>query len=161
VSIRQYPWTKDAKRRLFGDNAASRKRIGMALSLDTSRAGKKRSEHAESAADHPRVQGSPSLRGIVARSTSRAPKDNRCCRVISRRAASRAVATREQGKELQKVLRSSNVAGSVRSRGPFGAGMIAPTGHLNCASSTGMRVPFAARSEEESRSHRPRFCQVT
>jgi hypothetical protein len=46
----------------------------MALCLNTSRAGKRHSEHAE---DHPRVQDSPSPSGIVARSTSRPLKDNR------------------------------------------------------------------------------------
>jgi hypothetical protein len=80
-----------------------RKGIGMALCLNTSSAGKKRSEHAESAEDHPRVQGSPSPRDIVAPGAFRALKDNRRCGVISRRAASRAVDTREQGTELHKV----------------------------------------------------------
>ena len=45
----------------------------MALRLNTSRAQKRHSEHTE---NHRRVQGSPSPRGIVARSASRNLKDN-------------------------------------------------------------------------------------
>jgi hypothetical protein len=88
----------------------------MALRLNTSRAQKRHREHAE---NHPRIQGSRSPKGIVARLSSRNRKDNY---VVGSSHEERLLAPLKQEdriKSLEKVDSLPKCAGAVRFHGPL------------------------------------------